>query len=294
MKRSKSVGSGSTGPLRGSGGAGSAGGGSTPVTTGGANQRASDRVDLAPEAAPPTRGTNSQGSGGTAKTTPAAEAAGAAGAAETAAQQNKGPKADPTGPDAPETRDKTAAQWIMDNPGKTAAGIAASAIAADALLRAKKSGETVRTIIKVEPAETGEFFANKKRVKITYTPDIAIVPKDNITISGSRTTPSIDGSTSVPKSDIVSDGSIIITASAEITNFTEGGTITVSTGFMNQASSITGQTAGAVGSAVGEGAGAVAGGLGEGLGATVGGLFEGLGIWAWIGIGVLILFLFMR
>lgn len=193
-------------------------------------------------------------------------------------------------------RETLKGNFITRNPGKTAivAGVTltATGIAIAAATRADESEKNPRTIIKVERADDS-FLADKKKIKITFTPEIKILKTDAITISGSKTTPSIDGS-GITILDAPSDSSFIMKVPKELTDMTAGGKIDVKTGFGPQFKDITGETINDAGEIVGEGAGAIADPLGEGLGGLFSGIFSGLGIWAWVILGVFILFLFKR
>jgi len=123
---------------------------------------------------------------------------------------------------------------------------------------ADQSNNTPRTITKVQ-ADTGTA------VKITFTPALRIVMNDQLTISGSQTTPKIDGS-ATPTS-IITDSQIVIDPGVSITTFTAGGTINVKTSTSNQAADSVAQAAKTVGTTVG--------GAGSDL---LSGLFQGLGL----------------
>ena len=225
------------------------------------------------------------GTSGGGSTRPSAEegAEGAAGNAELSKAAKDRADAEKTG---------FADSWVARNPGYTALGLGAAALAAAALINMEKSESVVRTIIKVEQAETG-LLANKKEIKITFTPETRITKNDMITISGSKTTPTLDGG-GLSVNKVLSDSAITIMVSNQLTDMTPGGTITVKTGFAAQMSDVTGQTAETFGEVGGSVAGGVAGGVGEGIGGLFSGIMEGGGPWLWVIIGVVIIFLFKR
>lgn len=168
--------------------------------------------------------------------------------------------------DAAKTAAEDAAKNASKMSAKDAAKYAAAAAAAGLGLytyiqsndSADKSNSTPRTITNVQ-ADTGTA------VKITFTPALRIVMNDQLTISGSQTTPKIDGS-ATPTS-IITDSQIVIDPGVRITSFTPGGTINVKTSPSNQASDSVSQAAKTVGN--------TAGGVGSDL---FSGLFQGLGL----------------
>lgn len=143
----------------------------------------------------------------------------------------------------PETKESAlsnAADWVKNNPGKILMGLGAVAIAAYALYQYDKSTNTQRTITKIEQDDTG-FFSDKKKLKITFTPGVRITKTDLITMSGTKTTPSLDV-TDASVTDVLSDNQIIYTSPKVLTNMTEGGTINVKTSFGSQLGDMAGQT----------------------------------------------------
>ena len=142
-------------------------------------------------------------------------------------------------------------EWASKNYGKVILGLAAGIAAALAYSNYKASKDTKRGIIKIEEYETG-FFANKKRLKITFTPDIRITINDAITITGSKTKPSIDVTDgSVYK--VLSDSSIVYESKEKLTDMTAGGEISVKTSFGAQIGDLAGQTLDTAGKNLGTG-----------------------------------------
>ena len=118
--------------------------------------------------------------------------------------------------------------WLAKHPGLVIGGAVAAYIAANALNDYVNSEFTQRTITKVEDN------ADKTGILITFTPSYKILSTDTITISGSKTDPSID-CTDQNIIDSPQDNQIIISASLNGTSpYTAGGTIDVSTTFSAQ------------------------------------------------------------
>ncbi len=192
----------------------------------------------------------------------------------------------------PETMSQKAWQFAKDHPLITIGGLTAAGFAAYAIAKMAKSEETERRIINVEYAQAGTFgLRNKKLIKITFSPTERITMGDVITISGSKTTPSIDGAGLVA-TQILSDSAFIYTAPQDITGLQSGGTLQVKTSFEAQFMDATRETAKGGGSIIGGVTGGIAGGIGDGISS----FFSGLDATAWIIIfGIIALvFLFKR
>jgi predicted lipid-binding transport protein (Tim44 family) len=123
---------------------------------------------------------------------------------------------------------------------------------------------------------------------LTFTPALPILSSDVIVISGSQTTPSIDGSPTI--TSVVASNKITVDFGKDISDMTPGGSIKVTTSAAAQASDMVTSAATDVGDAAGGAAGGALGGLG-------GGLLEGTGLdkyasqikMACIGLAILIL-----
>ena len=142
-------------------------------------------------------------------------------------------------------------------------------------------------ITKVEAGKTGVLGigADKKVVLITYDPPLEIRSADTVDISDSKTTPSMDGKDYEVKS-VKSTTQIYVTVKSDITEFKEGGQITLHTDFESQAAGMLKDGAEAAGGAASD---------------VTGGLLKGLGIdstvvmYIGIGLGVLLLlFILMK
>jgi hypothetical protein len=188
--------------------------------------------------------------------------AGAEDAAKTASKDAAKTAAEDAAKNAAEDAAKNASKLSAKDAAKYAAGAAAAGLGLYTYIQsndaADKSNSTPRTITQVQ-ADSGTA------VKITFTPALRIVMNDQLTITGSKTMPSIDGS-STPTS-VITDSQIIIDPGVHVSSFTPGGTITVKTSTGNQASDSVAQAAKTVGTG--------AGGAGADL---LSGLFSGLGL----------------
>jgi hypothetical protein len=227
-----------------------------------------------------TSARDATGAAASAASRAAAEAAAAA-AAKTAAE------------DAAKAAAKTAAEDAAKLAAKDAAKLAAAGAAAAGLgymalssnQTADKSNKTPRGITKIESSDG----RSKKVLKVSFSPAIRILQSDVISISGSKTTPSIDGPQTVKS--VVNDQTIIIDFGKDITTMTEGGSIGVQTTPAAQAQADVGTAAAGVGSTLGSAAGGATGGLLGGLG---GDFLSGLGVdpevfkWSCIAIIILI------
>lgn len=179
---------------------------------------------------------------------------------------------------------KSATDFAKNNP-KLAAGLAAAGIGGAYLLsKYEESTNTPRKIIKIEQAESGSVFSNKKKLRITFEPAIRITQTDLITFKGTKTTPSLDA-VDQTVSDVESDQVIIYTAPKELTDFTEGGEITVKTSILGQAGDSAAQVA--------EDAGDAAGNVGEGAADALTNFFKQLSWKTWGIIGVVIAILIL-
>jgi len=146
-------------------------------------------------------------------------------------------------------------------------------------------------ITKVEAGQAGLFGlgGDKKVVLITYDPPLEIRSADTVDISDSKTTPTMDGKDYKVKS-VKSTTQIYVTVNNDITDFKEGGQLTLHTDFESQAAGMLKDGAEATGELAGDVAGAGAGGLLKGLG-----IDPKIAMYVGIGLGVLVLlFILMK
>jgi hypothetical protein len=142
-------------------------------------------------------------------------------------------------------------------------------------------------ITKVEAGQNGVLGigGDKKVVLITYDPPLEIRSADTVDISDSKTTPSMDGKDYKIKS-VKSTTQIYVTVKSDITEFKEGGQITLHTDFESQAAGMLKDGAEAAGGAASD----VTGGLLKGLG-----IDPTIAMYVGIGLGVLVLlFILMK
>lgn len=201
------------------------------------------------------------GAAGTAARTSAGAAAGAAGTAA----RNADKAADAAG---------EAGNMFTRNPGKVAAALAASGFVGYGIYKAQKAEETPLTITNITPYTDG---GSKTEYTVTYTPTLEILQTDGVTITGSRTVPTIDGSPSAIVK-IRGPSSFVLDFGVSLTKLDPGGTIKISSSFLAQAGTAAGEAAGAVAGAAGQAAGSGFGAAAKGIGAGVGSLFSSLGL----------------
>lgn len=180
----------------------------------------------------------------------------------------------------------SATKLARENPALMAGLAAAGVTGAVLLSQYQKSANTVRKITKIEEAESGQLFGDKKILRITFEPAVRITASDLITFKGTKTTPSIDD-VDVEVKEVVSDAVILYKAKKELTDFTAGGDITVKTSFLAQAGDSAGETLGEAGGAAGN----VAEGGMEGIRKLLGNL--SMKTYAMIGGVVLLLIIIM-
>ena len=191
---------------------------------------------------------------------------GAQRAAQEGAQRAGQEAAQRAGQEAAERSAREAAERAGKDYTKYAAAAAAAGVglyvygsASDA---AEESNNTPRNITKVEKKD-GTVYT------VYFDPAIKILQADSISISGSQTTPSIDGPQSV--ASVVGDNRITIDFGNELTSNTPGGSIQVTTTVGAHTSDTVASAAAAVGGAAG-------GGIGGALQGALGGLGSALGI----------------
>jgi hypothetical protein len=211
-------------------------------------------------------------------------------AAKSAAESAAKDAAKTAAKNAAETAAKDASKMSAKDVAKYAAGAAAAGVGvylfASSSEAADKSNSTPRGITKLESADG----KSKRVLNVYFTPAIRILKSDIITISGSKTVPSIDGPQTVKS--VLSDGEIVIDFGKDITTMTEGGSIKVQTTASAQAQSSVDEAATGLGQTVG----GAAGGLTSGL---FGGLLDGLGfdpmwlVWGGIAVVVILLLVFI-
>jgi len=183
--------------------------------------------------------------------------------------------------------EKSMAQWVKDNPGKAiaaAAGATAIALAADSYMAT--NGANVG-ITKIEAGKDGGVFGVGATdiAKITYTPALAILKVDFLTLSGTDCSPSIDG-TDVAVYKVPSKTEVWIKVSSALKTGGTKGQITLKTTPTARLGEAVGAGVGAAGGAVKEAGGGVLDGLGLGLP-------EGTGMWLLVGCIALIIIIIM-
>ena len=135
---------------------------------------------------------------------------------------------------------KRVAMVVKKNPKMVAAAVAASGIVGYGIYQATKVEETPLTITGIMAYTAG---GSKTEYTISYTPPIGILQTDGVSITGSKTVPSIDGSPSeIIK--IIGPSSFVLDL-GELTSMSPGGTINITSSFLAQAGSTTGEAAGA-------------------------------------------------
>jgi hypothetical protein len=167
-----------------------------------------------------------------------------------------------------------AGNMFTRNPGRVAAALAASGFVGYGIYQAQKSEDTPLTITNITPYTDG---GSKTEYTVTYTPTLEILQTDGVTITGSRTVPSIDGSPSAIVK-IRGPSSFVLDFGVSLTKLDPGGTIKISSSFLAQAGTAAGEAAGAVAGAAGQAAGSGFGAAAKGIGAGVGSLFSSLGL----------------
>ena len=191
---------------------------------------------------------------------------------------------------------KKASEFASKNAGKIVGGLAAGAAALYAMNKANELNGKKVGITKTEAGSTGIAFgigADKKVVLITYDPSLKIRSKDKVVITGSKTTPPMDGEFEVKS--VKSETQVLVDVGKDISAYAPGGDITLKTSFESQ---MLGMMTDA-GEIAGDTAGNVLGAAGEGLGKGVEGLLGGLGIsmdalkWGAIALFVVILIFFI-
>jgi hypothetical protein len=166
-------------------------------------------------------------------------------------------------------------QWVKDNPGKAVAGLAtAGAIAYAADTYMSVNGKQVG-ITKIEQYKDGGLgpFGGTEVAKITFTPAMDILKTDFLTISGTDSTPTIDGTdTAVYK--VASPTEVWVQVASKLTGNGTKGSITLKT----TPSARLGQAVGAGVSTVGTVAGGAVGAAGGAVGGILDGFLSALGL----------------
>jgi len=179
-------------------------------------------------------------------------------AAEEAAQKAAKEAAEKSAKEAAEKAGKDYSKYIGAAGVAAAGGLYLYGSAADAT---DESNKTPRDITKIEKKE-GFVYT------IYFTPAIRILQTDAITISGSKTTPLIDGPQTV--ASVLGDNKITIDFGKELTANTPGGAIQVTTSISAQAGDAVNTAATTLGNAAGGGLGGILGGAFGGLGNALG------------------------
>jgi len=146
---------------------------------------------------------------------------------------------------------KRTAGVVKRNPKMVTAAVAASGIVGYGIYQATKVEETPLTITAIEAYKGG----SKTEYAISYTPPIGILQTDGVSITGSQTIPSIDGSPSeIIK--ILGPSSFVLDLGEPLTSMAPGGTIKITSSFLAQSGAATGEATGDVAGATAQGAAA--------------------------------------
>lgn len=213
--------------------------------------------EAAEEAAQTAAAKAAKGAAGDAAEKAAAKAAKEA--AEEAAQKAAKEAAEKSAKEAAEKAGKDYGKYI----GAAAAAGAGLYLYGSSADAADESNNTPRDITKIEKTQDEGFIYN-----IYFDPAIKILLTDAISISDSKTTPSIDGPQTV--ASVLGNNKITIDFGKELTSNTPGGAIKVTTTTQGQLDDTITETAKGVGSAAGGGIGGVLGGAFGGLGKALG------------------------
>lgn len=149
-----------------------------------------------------------------------------------------------------QTKDEAASgvvSWMKKNPGKTVTASVAAAVGAYATVKFFDNNKKKATIIKIEADKDGGFLGigAKQVAKITYSPDIEMIETDNIDISGTNSTPVIDGS-GIPVYKIYASNCVGIEVSEKISNNGNTGTLILHTDILNRVFAALGDGAGSM------------------------------------------------
>lgn len=144
----------------------------------------------------------------------------------------------------------------------------------DALVKKDAIAKTDYNIQSIE--DNSEFFSTTYTAKIIFSPGQQISPKDTITISGSNSVPSVDG-TYTPSS-IDSTTQFRISIPKKITKAGTQAAMKISTSYNSQLSQNTKETGQVLGGAVGAVSGAAASGALGAAGSVGSGILDSLGI----------------
>ena len=167
-------------------------------------------------------------------------------AAERAAKDAAAEAAQQAGKETADSAASRAAKFIADNPGLVIGGLTALAMSGMALNNYNARQGQKRGITLIEYSGSG-----KKGLRITYAPSVKFLAVDHVKVTGSKTTPSIDGEYAISK--VNSETQLEITTATDVTALAPGGQVEVQTTFIGQA----GDT---VGTAAANAAGGLAGG----------------------------------
>ena len=177
-------------------------------------------------------------------------------------------------PAALKSADDAGKSWMSKNPKFTIGLLAGGAFVGYGIYKAQKAEETPLTITNIKQYTDG---GSKTEYLVTYTPTLEILPTDGVTITGSKTVPSIDGSPSAIVK-IRGPSSFVLDLGVTLTKLDPGGTIKITSSFLAQAGTAAGETAGTVAGAVGQGAGAGLSAAAKGIGGAASSLFDSLGL----------------
>ena len=220
--------------------------GADAATRAAAEAAAKSAADAAAKSAADAAAKSAASDAATAASKSAAEDAAKA-AAERAAKDAAAEAAEQAGKETADSAATRAAKFVADNPGLVIGGLTALAMSGMAMQNYNARQGQKRGITLIEYSGS-----NKKGLRITYAPSVKFLAVDHVKVTGSKTTPTIDGEYTISK--VISDTQIEIAAAADVTALAPGGEVEVQTTFIGQAGDTVGtaaaNAAGGVGGAV--------------------------------------------
>ena len=218
--------------------------GADAATKAAAEAAAKSAADAAAQSAATAAAKSAASDAATAASKGAAEDAAKA-AAERAAKDAASEAAEQAGKETAESAATRAAKFVAENPGLVIGGLTALAMSGMAMSNYNARQGQKRGITLIEYSGS-----NKKGLRITYAPSVKFLAVDHVKVTGSKTTPSIDGEYTISK--VISDTQIEIAATADVTVLAPGGEVEVQTTFIGQPGDTVGTAAAnAAGGAVG-------------------------------------------
>lgn len=220
--------------------------GADAATKAAAEAAAKSAADAAATSAAEAAARSAASDAATAASKNAAEDAAKA-AAERAAKDAAAEAAQQAGKETADSAATRAAKFVAENPGLVIGGLTALAMSGMAMQNYNARQGQKRGITLVEYSGS-----DKKGMRITYAPSVKFLAVDKVKITGSKTTPNIDGEYAISK--VKSDTQLEIIATADVTALAPGGEVEVQTTFIGQAGDTVGTAAAsAAGGVVGAG-----------------------------------------